>query len=360
MIELQFNVLQVSESLQGQSSAAQTINDLLETGYKQFDKFQYGDALQCFSKILELDPGNEQARQAHNQVIQLIVPRWHFSMLNDRERNESYDAAIREAVDSSKTVLDVGSGSGLLAMMAARAGAKMTYTCEMNETIADLAKLIVDANGYGERIKVIGKKSNDLILGVDIPEKVDVLITETLDSGLLGEGIIPIIHDAKKRLLVDGGQIIPRGARVYAALVDAQSIWELNHVTLASGFNVNLFNNFSTSGFYPVRLERFEHKFLTEPIEVCAFDFMLDKLEQRHFNFSLAAVQEGLCHAVAFWFDLYLDEHNSFSSSPNNLSSHWKQALQPLRNPVPFKKNQELNLLARQDMTSIKFELALG
>jgi type II protein arginine methyltransferase len=336
-----------------------SVSGLLEKGYQHFDRFQYGDALGYFAEALRIEPGSEEARAGCNQVIQAIVPRWHFNMLNDRWRNESYDAAIRNTVDETGTVLDIGSGSGLLAMMAARAGAKMTYSCEMNTTIADLAKRIVSANGYGEGVKIIGKKSSDLLLGVDLPERVDVLITETLDSGLLGEGILPIIIDARERLLVENAKIIPRGAKIYGALLDSQKIWDLNYVNMAAGFDVGLFNTFSTAGSFPVRLERFPHKFLTEAVEVCEFDFMYGSLEPRKFKIPLTTVQSGLCHAVAYWFDLYLDDKVCYSTSPLNSSSHWKQAIYPFASPVALEADQNLILSAQQELTRIDFQVEI-
>ena len=334
-----------------------TVNHFLQKGSECIDRYQYGDAIDYLSKAIQIAPDNKEARASYNQAIQLIVPRWHFSMLNDQERNETYDTAIKRAVNESTTVLDVGSGSGLLAMMAARAGAKMTYTCEMNTVIADIAKNIVLANEHADRIKVINKKSDELLIGSDLSEKVDVLITETLDSGLIGEGIIPIVLDAKKRLLKEGGQIIPRSAKVYARLLESQTVWQLNNVKEASGFDVSIFNQLSTCGFYPIRLDRFEHKFLSRPVNVCEFDFMTDEFETRKLDISVVTTQEGICHGVAFWFDLNLDEKTQFSNSPKNLNSHWKQAVQAFAVPMTVQANQQLNLSVCQELTSLIFEI---
>ncbi len=115
------------------------IRDILDKGYVFFDLAQYNDAMECFSLAKKLENQNEEAEWALNQVIQMVVPRYHFNMLNDRQRNEVYDNSIRKAVDANTTVLDVGTGSGLLSMMAARAGAKKIFACEMVRLIADVA-----------------------------------------------------------------------------------------------------------------------------------------------------------------------------------------------------------------------------
>jgi type II protein arginine methyltransferase len=332
------------------------LQDLLAEGYKCFDRFQNRDALRWFREALHLDSENEEAGVAYNQVMQRIVARWHFSMLNDGQRNEAFDAAIRRAV-AGKTVLDIGSGSGLLAMMAARAGAERIYTCEMNDVIADFAERIVSANGYANKIKIIAKKSQDLVLGNDLAEKVDVLVTETVDSALLGEGIIPIVLHARKHLLREGGQIIPRRARMYAALLQARDVWEMNRVDVASGFDVSLFNHLATDGFYPVRLDRFEHRFLSESFRLCQFDFMVDALKPRRFDIPLVATETGECHAIAYWFDLYVDDDTSFSTSPLNGESHWKQAVQCFTSPVTLHAGQQCSLSVRQNSNRFAFEL---
>ena len=81
-------------------------------------------------------------------------------MVRDEARNAAYDAALRRAVTPGMRVLEIGTGSGLLAMMAARAGARHVYTCEVVPQIAQAAREIVARNGYAERITVLDKHSN--------------------------------------------------------------------------------------------------------------------------------------------------------------------------------------------------------
>lgn len=333
------------------------IREILDTGYKCFDHAQYSDALECFSRAMGLDIENEEAKLAYNQVIQMVVPRYHFSMLNDTQRNEVYESAIREAVDENKTVLDVGTGSGLLSMLSARAGAKKIFACEIVGPIAEVARNVISANGYSDRIKVINKKSNELVIGVDIPNKLDLLITETIDSALIGEGIIPIIRHARAHLLKENAEIIPRGARVIAALIESQEIYGLNHADTVCGLDLRAFNNLSTKGPYPVRLKIFNHRFLCEPFEICKFDFKLEKLTPRGYTISIPKPQSGICHAVAFWFDLYLDEKTTFTNSPFSATTHWKQAIQCFPLPIQIGAGHKLQLSVYQNLTKFHFDL---
>src|SRR4029079_4411538 len=71
-----------------------------------------------------------------------VVPGWHFAMMDHHKRNEAYEAAIRRAVPG-KRVLDIGTGAGLLALMAARAGAAKVTACEAVPIIGELAREII-------------------------------------------------------------------------------------------------------------------------------------------------------------------------------------------------------------------------
>ncbi len=333
------------------------LREILDAGYRHFDKAQYHDAMACFSDALHMEPGCREAKLAYNQTIQMVVPRYHFSMLDDRRRNEVYDAAIRKAVAGNRTVLDVGTGSGLLSMMGVRAGAEHVYTCEVIEPIAEIARTVIADNGFAERITVINKRSSDLVLGEDIPERLDLLVTETVDSALLGEGIVPIIRHAREHLLRDGARVVPGGAQMYAALIESEKVFAMNHVSTASGFDVSPFNQLSTDGAYPVRLAAVEHRLLCEPVQICAFDFEADVLESRQFEFSLPVEHDGTCHAVATWFDLHLDREITLSSCPDQPHTHWKQGIKCFGEPIPVKAGSKVQLSVRQDLTRVDFDL---
>ncbi|MDK1349185.1 50S ribosomal protein L11 methyltransferase [Streptomyces sp. 378] len=83
--------------------------------------------------------------------IQQAIPPWHFAMMNDRERNHAYREAIETTVRPGDLVLDIGTGAGVTALMAARAGGNVV-TCESNAYTAFLADRVISANGYGDRV----------------------------------------------------------------------------------------------------------------------------------------------------------------------------------------------------------------
>src|SRR5918992_147165 len=125
-------------------SSGQIVEDLATSlahkGKSHLDRKQYDDARHCFESALYLSPEHRGARLGLNRVHRKLIPRWHFEMLNDEERNSAFERVLSKAITPSTTVLDIGSGSGLLAMMAARAGAKETISCEMISPIAELAQ----------------------------------------------------------------------------------------------------------------------------------------------------------------------------------------------------------------------------
>ena len=105
------------------------------------------------------------------------------NMLQDLTRTGTYrHAFLSNAVDfKDKIVLDVGTGTGILALFACQAGAKKVYAVEASQS-AEVARALVESNGYSDRIEVIQAKLED----VTLPEKVDIIISEPIGF-LLGE-----------------------------------------------------------------------------------------------------------------------------------------------------------------------------
>ncbi|CAM9481407.1 unnamed protein product, partial [Hapterophycus canaliculatus] len=146
------------------------------------------------------------------------------SMLNDVSRNTKYEMAITSAVQEftrengrPPVVLDIGTGTGLLSMLAVRAGAAEVYGCELYQPLAEIARNVTSLN-CGDKIKaspylrsltlrtlrVIAKKSTDLSVGdgQDLAQRADMCINEIYDSALLGEGCLPALRHALANLLV--------------------------------------------------------------------------------------------------------------------------------------------------------------
>lgn len=212
-------------------------------------------------------------------VRHLRTKRWALPMLNDHRRNELYNDAIRSACrkkvaeknnsrnkykqdddvassnsddDSVVRILDIGSGSGLLAMMGAKYtldaiqetdDAKTNKTVknvnvtsvEMASAMARLARMTIQANDLDKNIQVIEQHSMDENFVLD--QKADICTSELLESGLLGEGVLPSIRDAWSRHLKEDAVVIPRRARVFAVLVEGLSLDKTNdNLSTASAF----------------------------------------------------------------------------------------------------------------------------
>ncbi len=272
------------------------------------------------------------------------VPRWHFAMLNDLERNEAFAVALEKVVPSGAHVLDIGSGTGLLAMMVARAGAASVTTCEQNPTLAELARQIIAKHGLSDVITIVPKMSTDLVVGVDLPRKADLIVSEIVDCGLVGEGILPTIRHAREHLLAPGGTLLPESARIFGTLVDSVAVDRLNRVQFAGGFDVELLNGLATRGHFPVRLPTWPHRLLSSATELCSFDFASGSLADGSTDVDIDVTESGNAHGLAVWFDLSLGGGIVLRNSPDNLGSHWMQAFVPFDEPVELAAGERVRL----------------
>ena len=128
----------------------------------------------------------------------------HARMLHDDRRTADYIAALRRAVRPADIVLDIGTGSGVLAIAAARAGARHVYAVEASD-IADVAERVFAANGVQDRVTLIRGWSRD----IKLPEPADVLVAEVIGNEPLEEEILETTLDARRRLLKPNARLIP-------------------------------------------------------------------------------------------------------------------------------------------------------
>ncbi|CAM9177188.1 unnamed protein product [Phaeothamnion confervicola] len=364
-------------------------------------------ALARFENALRIDPCFWPAMESAENVRAAAVDRWHYRMLNDRLRNEAYDAAIRRAVQragqrlgagAAVTVLDIGAGTGLLSMMAVRAGAAHVYAVEISAVMCEVAREAVRANGMSSRITVLHADALDLRRGCRFGDGgdaggessgsgggsrnsdgsiaggaafpggggglpacgVDVVVTELVDSGLLGEGIILALRHAVSELLAPGGEVIPRAATVWASPLECAEVRRRSAV-LSAPANAGAFGPGSRnsagndggggsgevgdggsaevggggfgvveavrSGAVAFRLDdpylcedlsRLPHKLLAEPAAVLRVGFLADPPGPACDVRTLPIVADGRLDGVATWFELFLDEDGGTASGTDD------------------------------------------
>ena len=135
-------------------------------------------------------------------------------MLEDRVRTSRFIHAVRRTVRPGDVVVDLGTGSGVLAVAAAQAGAKRVYAIEVRP-IAEVAARFFQGSGLGDRITLIRGVSTEIAL----PERADVLVSEMIGDDPLAEQILETTYDAVARLLKPGARLIPSALRIYATPV---------------------------------------------------------------------------------------------------------------------------------------------
>ncbi len=255
-------------------------------------------------------------------------------------------------------VRNAGTGSGLLVMMAATAGARHVYACEMVAPFADRARTIVRRNDLQDRITIIAKASTDLVPETDLSEPATVLVTETGDAGLLGEATILSIEHARRELLAPGAIIIPTGASVHAVLVESSELRNMDRVGEVQGFDLSDFNAFSSSPrYFQVAMHNFRYRPLSAVFDVFDFDFGQPGIGEREAVYPVPAVTSGQLDALVFWFTLRLDEASSLQTGPFDQGSHWEQAVVVSKSPMSVQTGDSLAVRVEHDAKSITFTL---
>ncbi len=296
---------------------------------------QPDEARRCYEQALAIRPDYRVARANLEAMDQATVPLWHFLMLADTPRNTAYQRAIERAVGPGSRVLDIGTGSGLLAMMAARAGADSVVACEANAAAAAAAGRVVAANGLDDTVRVVPKRSTDLVVGEDLDEPVNVIVHEIVDSKLVGEGVLPSLRHALTTLASDDVAVIPSAGRVHAMLASLPDLAGGLPLAQVCGFDLSAFDRMrDRSHVVQVDLDTTAHVALTDPVDVVRIPFdppppSAPDSDPHRVRVDFTPVQDGVAHAVVFWFTLELDDAEHLSTGPGRgreeASIHWRQ-----------------------------------
>jgi type II protein arginine methyltransferase len=314
-------------------------------------------AIRCYRRALQIDPGYVDARENLNLACGKTAAAWHFPMVADGERNAAYDAALRRAAPGRR-VLDIGAGSGLLAMMAARAGAAEVTTCEMIVPLARIATEIIAANGYAEGVTLHAKHSEQLEIGRDMTARAELLVTETFASGVLSEAVLPTIEHARRHLLTEDAPVIPRLAAAKGYLVGGAAVEAQLCVSQGTGFDLSAFDTFAP-GKVGLHLDRLPHDVLSDDFELFRFDLMQSSFSPNRRIVAVEATRSGRCVGVAQWLWLQLDAETTYENRPriDAGANGWMHVLYRFHEPVEVVEGDRLQLIASHSKTAMTVDL---
>lgn len=269
-------------------------------------------------------------------------PSVHAEMLFDEQRLKKYVHAIRRVVKKGDVVADIGTGTGLLAFLCVKAGASRVHAIERSPAIR-WARLVAEKNGFIDRIVFHDQDSRSC----NLPEKVNVVVSELIGHIAFEEGMVESLFDAKERFLFPDGVIIPERVELKAAPVEENNVypecvecWEP-----IEGIDYSPMREESIKACYLTALE--DHNLLSESKKFFLVDFkkgVWPKLQGKH---SFNICRSGKLNGIALWFDALLASGVSLSSGPST-RTHWKQCFAPIETPMAVSAGD--NILVEIDM----------
>jgi len=243
--------------------------------------------------------------------------------------------------------------------MAARAGAAKVTACEAVPLIAERARQIILINGLADRVAVIPMKSTSISVPRIMAERAEVLVTETFASGLLTEGVLPVVEHAHEYLLTADATIIPAAASVMGYLAGGPLLEGMLFAGKIAGFDLSAFNDFAPH-MLDAALDNLPHSALSDDIELMRFD-----LKEKHFpaggvRVALKATHHGVCAGIVQWIKLELDAQTKYENRPSpqaDYNGHWTQIVHRFSRLVTVAPGDVVPVLFRHDRTQIGIDL---
>ena len=302
-----------------------------------------GQAVALVERLLEEHPGDPMWLEAARAVLSHGVPGFHRSMLADAARDDAYARAIRETIVPGDLVLDIGAGSGLLAMMAAEAGAARVVACEAHPALAETAREIVRRNGFAETIEIVAARSTSLERSGPLEGGADVIVAEIFSHTLIDEGAIESLNHGMKVLARPGARIVPASASVRVALVEytGELAPPLGRV---AGFDLSHFDRHMPNTITVPTHSRHLH-LRSGPATLFAFDFAGGEAPAEARQRLALASTGGTVTGVAQWIALQLSEGVDYENAPGrDRRSHWPCVVYPFEKPVHTAPGEQVSI----------------
>jgi hypothetical protein len=263
----------------------------------------------------------------------------HTSMLADTVRTDAFRRAIDATVRRGDVVCDLGAGTGILALFAVSAGARRVFAVEEGP-VAAIAREVIAANDAEGIVElVVGRSSS-----VDLPERADVLISETLWNLGVGEGIVHSVRDAQRRLLVSDARVVPQQIDLVLAPVESPKAYRIVQTWTADlyGLDFTPLRQVASNVVHAAVLG--EDELLADPARVGTVDLVNGGDDRLHATLRFEARRTGVLRGIGGWFDAVLAPGVRLSNAPPNEARSWAQSFLPLSEPVQIEENDTIDV----------------
>lgn len=303
-------------------------------------------AKRCRAGLKSSSAANGDAEEAYFKSYADLYT--HEEMLRDVERTSAYRDAImgNKELIQDKVVLDVGAGTGILSCFCALAGARKVYAIEASG-VAQHARSVIEENDLTDRVVVL----NERVEECNLPEKVDVIVSEWMGYSLMYESMLASVLFARDHWLKPGGLMLPSHAALFAAPVNVQRFWD---------DRVDIWSNMQA--VYGVKMKRlrrvvedttlrsvqvvelYGEDVLSDSSCVVSLDLgsaTLDDLQKLEGVFS---VKSHCClpmHGIGIWFVVTFPGKPPvrLSTSPYSPRTHWRQCVLFFDDPVEIEQD---------------------
>jgi len=264
----------------------------------------------------------------------------YASMIQDRVRTEAYLAALERVITPGCVVVEIGTGVGFFAVMAARMGAGRIYAIEPDDSI-HVAREVAALNGCEDRIEFIQALST----AVDLPAQADVLLSDLRGVLPMLTAHVPSIVDARTRLLKPGGAQIPSEDRLFMALVETEEGYQ-NHMRNSdpapNGVDFAPLHRRIANTWRKYRVKA-EH-LLSPAAEWARLDYRTVTDPNVSGEVELTASRDGTAHGVSAWFATELLPGIGFTNAPGEPEAIYGHAFFPFPHPISLRAGDSVRV----------------
>ncbi len=268
-------------------------------------------------------------------------------MITGQPRMKPYAEALRQIIRPGCVVLDIGAGTGIFSLLACQLGAACVHAVEPDDAIR-VAQTMAAANGYAERIIFHQTLSTDVTLSAPA----DVIVSDLRGALPLYQRHIPAIIDARERLLVPGGVLVPHRDTLWTALVEDSKLYRpYAEPWLRNDYGLNL------SAGQPLVVNTWRKanaksdQILVEPQCWATLDYTSIVTPNVSGELSWVVERAGTAHGLLLWFDAELTNGIAFSNAPGKPELIYGQAFFPLQAPVVLERGDIVTAQLRADLT---------